>query len=152
MAIINNNVGNVKFLRNGSLYGTHDAAYEALTGFTLTLEQDGTIILARYGSGNEVKTLAGLVYVNGENKSITIIDIKGASGDVEKLRQEINAKLGGGVSSANTVTAQLTALSGNSSTDTSASFRVIAAQQQPHKGCAASNKNFERNYRNVVIL
>jgi hypothetical protein len=62
MAIINNNVGNVKFLRNGSLYGTHNEAYAALTGFNLTSEQDGTIILARYGSGNDVKTLAGLVY------------------------------------------------------------------------------------------
>ena len=129
MAIINNNVGNVKFLRNGSLYGTHDAAYNALTGFTLTSEQDGTIILARYGSGNEVKTLAGLVYVNGENKSITIIDIEGASGDVNELRQEINAKLGEGVSSANTVTAQLTALSGNSSTDTSATTSVEGAKK-----------------------
>ena len=130
MAIIkNNNVGNVKFLRNGSLYGTHNDAYTALTDFNLTSEQDGTIILARYGSGNDVKTLAGLVYVNGENKSITIIDIEGASGDVNKLREEINAKLGEGVSSANTVTAQLTALSGNSSTDTSATTSVEGAKK-----------------------
>ena len=116
MPIINNNVQNVKFLRNGSLYGTHDLAYNALTGFTLTTEQDGTIILARYGSGNDVKTLAGLVYVNGENKSITIIDVEASSGSVEELRQEINAKLGGGISSANTATAQLEALSGGTFT------------------------------------
>lgn len=116
MAIINNNVGNVKFLRNGSLYGTHDLAYNALTGFTLTTEQDGTIILARYGSGNDVKTLAGLVYVNGGNKSITIIDVEASSGSVEKLRQEINAKLGEGVTSANTATAQFEALSGGTFT------------------------------------
>ena len=85
MAIINNNVQNVKFLRNGLLYGTHDLAYEALTGFTLTTEQDGTAILARYGSGNDVKTLVGMVYAsaNGSYKSITIFDIEGASADVE---------------------------------------------------------------------
>jgi len=129
MAISSNNVQNVKFLRNGSLYGTHDDAYEALTGFTLTTEQDGTIILARYGSGNDVKTLAGLVYVNGENKSITIIDVEASSGSVEELRQEINAKLGGGISSANTATAQLEALSGNSATDTSATTSVEGAKK-----------------------
>jgi len=128
MAITNNNVGNVKFLRNGSLYGTHDAAYAALTGFTLTSEQDGTIILARYGSGDEVKTLAGLVYYTTSGHSMTIIDIEGASGDVNELRQEINAKLGEGVSSANTVTAQLTALSGNNQS-TSAETSVEGAKR-----------------------
>lgn len=115
----NNNVQNVRFLRNGSLYATREAALTGLNGQTLSAEQDGSIILARYGSGNEVKTLVGLVYVNGDNKSLTIFDIEGASGDVEKLRQEINAKLGEGVTSANTATAQLTALSGSAS-DTSA--------------------------------
>lgn len=128
MAIINNNVQNVKFLRNGSLYGNHDAAYNALTGFTLTTEQDGTIILARYGSGNDVKTLAGLVYVNGENKSITILDVEGSSGSVEELRREINAKLGDGISSANTATEQLAALSGNGSS-TSAETSVEGAKR-----------------------
>lgn len=89
----NNNVQNVRFLRNGSLYETRDAALARLNGQNLTAEQDGSIILARYGSGNTVKTLVGFVYVNGENKSLTIFDIEGASGDVEKLRQEINAQL-----------------------------------------------------------
>ena len=112
--ITNNNVGNVKFLRNGALYDTHDVAYQALTGFTLTTEQDGTIILARYGSGNNVKTLAGLVYADADYKTITILDVEGASGDVEALRQEINAKLGSGITSANTATAQFEALSGTS--------------------------------------
>ena len=116
MALTNNNVQNVKFLRNGALYTTHDEAYEALTGFTLTTEQDGTIILARYGSGNNVKTLAGLIYADNSNQTITIIDVEGASSDVEKLRQEINAKLGEGVTSANTATAQFEALSGGTFT------------------------------------
>ena len=110
----NNNVQNVRFLRNGSLYATRDAALTGLNGQPLAAEQDGSIILARYGSGNAVKTLVGLVYVNGDNKSLTIFDIEGASGDVEKLRQEINAKLGNGITSGNTATAQLTALSGTS--------------------------------------
>ena len=116
MAIINNNVGNVKFLRNGSLYGTHDAAYDALSGFTLTSEQDGTIILARYGSGNEVKTLAGLVYYTTSGHSMTIIDIEGASGDVQELREQMEKTFGTGVTTANTATSQLAALSGGTFT------------------------------------
>ena len=123
----NNNVQNVRFLRNGSLYATREAALTGLNGQTLAAEQDGSIILARYGSGNTVKTLVGLVYVNSENKSLTIFDIEGASGDVEKLRQEINAKLGDGITSTNTATAQLTALSGSAS-DTSATTSVAGAK------------------------
>ena len=128
MAITTNNVQNVRFLRNGSLYGTRDAALTGLNGQTLAAEQDGSIILARYGSGDEVKTLVGLVYVNGDNKSLTIFDIEGASGDVEALRTEINNKLGTGITSANTATAQLTALSGNSSS-TSAETSVEGAKR-----------------------
>lgn len=111
----NNNLQNVRFLRNGSLYGTRDAALTGLNGQSLAAEQDGSIILARYGSGNTVKTLVGFVYVNGENKSLTIFDIEGASANVQALREEINAKLGEGITSGNTATAQLTALSGTSS-------------------------------------
>lgn len=116
MTIINNNVQNVKFLRNGSVYGSHNAAYEALSGFTLTAEQDGTAILARYtAEDSKVKTLVGWVYSGESGSYITIQDVEGASGDVAAL-------LGGGVTTANTVTMQLTALSGNnesSSADTS---------------------------------
>lgn len=128
MAIINNNnVGNVKFLRNGQVYNSHESAYAALTGFTLTSEQDGTAILARYtAEDTNVKTLVGWVYKNGNTEYITIQDVEGASGDVDKLRREINAKLGEGITSANTATAQLEALSGatftagtSSSADTS---------------------------------
>ena len=122
MAIINNNVGNVKFLRNGNLFSTHEAALTGIqtefAGITST-DADGTAILARYGSGTEVKTLVGWVYYSdSSNKSLTIFDIEGASGDVETLRQEINAKLGNGVSSGagETVTDQLAALSGGTFT------------------------------------
>ena len=126
----NNNVQNVRFLRNGSLYVTRDAALSGLNGQTLAAEQDGSIILARYGSGDEVKTLVGLVYVNGGNKSLTIFDIEGASGDVEALREEINAKLGNGIGSgaSETVTAQLAALRGNAQS-TSAETSVEGAKR-----------------------
>ena len=130
MAIINNNVQNVKFLRNGSLFADRSAALAGLNEFQLTAEQDGTIILARYGSGANVKTLAGLVFADSSNQTITIIDVEGGSADVEELRQEINAKLGTSfISSGNTVEANLTALSGNSSTDTSATTSVEGAKK-----------------------
>ena len=120
MAIINNNVGNVKFLRNGNLFATHEAALTAINnefGSGATIASDGTAILARYGNGNDVKTLVGFIYfASNESKSLTILDVEGASADVDKLRQEINAKLGSGITSANTATAQLTALSGGTFT------------------------------------
>lgn len=125
----NNNLQNIRFLRNGSLYADHATALSNLTSQQLAAEQDGSIILARYGSGNEVKTLVGVVYFNGSNKSLTIFDIDGASADVQELREEINAKLGAGITSANTATAQLAALSGNSSTDTSATTSVEGAKK-----------------------
>ena len=116
--MVNNNVQNVRFLRNGSLYANRDAALTGLSRQTLSTEQDGSMILARYGSGDDVKTLVGIVYAKGSNKSITIVDIEGASGSVDALRQEINAKLGTSfISSSNTVEANLTALSGSSSDD-----------------------------------
>ena len=124
----NNNVQNVRFLRNGAVYGSRETALTNLNGQTLTAEQDGSIILARYGSGNDVKTLVGLVYVNGGNHSLTIFDIDGASADVEELRTEINNKLGEGITSANTVTGQLEALSGNTAS-TSADTSVEGAKR-----------------------
>ena len=114
MAITKNNVQNVKFLRNAALYETREAARTALEN-NKTLGADGTALLARYGSGTDVKTLAGLVWSDGTNYTVTIIDVEGGSSDVEKLRDEINAKLGTSfISSGNTVEANLTALSGTS--------------------------------------
>lgn len=114
MAISSNNVQNVKFLRNATLYETREAARTALEN-NKTLGADGTALLARYGSGTDVKTLAGLVWSDGTNYTVTIIDVEGGSSDVEKLRDEINAKLGTSfISSSNTVEANLTALSGTS--------------------------------------
>jgi len=123
MSITSNNVQNVRFLRNGTLYNTREAARTTLSGMqsSLTAEQDGSVILARYQeTGADVKTLAGYVYVNGNTKTITIFDIDDAGGDVDgkiaALRAEINNELGIGITSANTATAQLEALSGGTFT------------------------------------
>ena len=128
MAITSNNVQNVKFLRNGSLFESRTAAQTGMEAQLNSLA-DGTAILGRYSgtttgdtSTTYYKTLVGFVFNDGTNKSLTIFDVEGASADVEALRQEINAKLGNGISSNNTATAQLTALSGTStvsSADTS---------------------------------
>ena len=134
MAITSNNVQNVRFLRNGSLFGTRELAKEALEGKIqgLSNDQDGSVILARYQETNEdVKTLAGFIYATDAAKSITIFDVDASGADVDEkiaaLRDEINNKLGGGITSANTATAQLSALSGSSS-DTSGVTSVWGAK------------------------
>ena len=123
MAITLNNVGNVKFLRNGALYAGHDAALTALSGFKITDEQDGTAVLARYSgkTASDVKTLIGWIYVNGATKTITIQDTEGAS-------QDLLDYLGTGVTKNNNATMQLTALSGNAQS-TSADTSVEGAKR-----------------------
>ena len=134
MAITSNNVQNVRFLRNGSLFQTHELAKEALEGKIqgLSNDQDGSVILARYQeNGEDVKTLAGFIYATDAAKSITIFDVDASGADVDgkiaALRDEINNKLGNGITSANTATAQLSALSGSSS-DTSGVTSVWGAK------------------------
>lgn len=114
MAITQNNVQNVKFLRNQNPFESREAALTALEN-NKAQAADGTALLARYTAGDTVKTIVGFVYVTGEKHDITIFDTEGASGDVEKLREEINAKLGDGIGSgaSETATAQLAALSGD---------------------------------------
>ena len=123
----NNNVQNVRFLRNGTLFTTRELAKNALTGFTLTAEMDGSVILARYtdSTANTTKTLMGLVYfASASNKSITIFDIDDAGTDAKAY---VDSLVGTGVSSSNTVTTQLEALSGSAS-DTSAATSVAGAK------------------------
>lgn len=127
MAIINNNVQNVKFLRNQNSFLTREAARQALEE-NKGVAEDGTALLARYTVSGEVKTIVGYVAVVGETHHLTIIDVEGASGDVEALRREINAKLGDGITSTNTATAQLAALSGNGQS-TSAETSVEGAKR-----------------------
>lgn len=134
MAITNNNVQNVQFLRNREPFASREAALAQIES-AKSNAIDGTSLLARYsgGTGEDffINTIVGYVAVNGNDKYLTIIDVEGSSADVEELRQEINAKLGNGVGSgaSETVTAQLTALSGNSSTDTSATTSVEGAKK-----------------------
>ena len=132
MAITQNNVENVKFLRNQRPFETREAARTALES-NKGVADDGTALLARYkitteGQTTDVKTLAGFVAEVDSTKYITIFDVEGTSEDVEKLRKEINAKLGDGVTSANTATAQLAALSGNAQS-TSAETSVEGAKR-----------------------
>lgn len=130
-----NNVQNVRFLRNGNLFSARTEANSALTNYSLSAEMDGSAILARYQEGEgPIKTLVGFVYFkDASNKSITIFDIDDAGADVDQkineLRTEIENQLGTGITSANTATAQLQALSGNSSTDTSATTSVEGAKK-----------------------
>lgn len=127
------NVQGVIFLRNNNPYASRNTA---LTGIESkkSLVGDGQFILARYNATESgatvVKTLVGVKAGDGANGYLTIIDVEGASADVEALRQEINAKLGDGVGSgaSETVTAQLTALSGNSQS-TSAETSVEGAKR-----------------------
>lgn len=125
------NVQGVIFLRNGSLYQNHDAAVTAIQSHGADLF-DGEAILARYGSGNDVKTIIGFKYANGDNASLTLIDVEGLIDNVDELidalRAEIEAKLGNGITSANTATAQLAALSGNTAS-TSAETSVAGAKK-----------------------
>ena len=116
MAIINNNVENVKFLRNQNPYLSREAAREALEA-NKGNAVDGSALLARYTVTDDgvtsIKTLVGFVAESGNTKYLTIIDVEGGSADVQELREEINAKLGEGITSENTATEQLAALSGD---------------------------------------
>lgn len=126
------NVQGVIFLRNGNLYPNRNAALAVLSGNTLLNRlNDGEMALARYGSGSNVKTLAGMMYKNGVNKSITVIDVEGASEDVQELREQMEATFGSGVTTANTATAQLAALRGGAfvpGTSSSANTSVEGAK------------------------
>jgi len=82
MAIINNNVQNVKFLRNQTPFVTRDLARQALED-NKGVAADGTALLARYTVSGEVKTIVGYVAVVGETHHLTIIDVEGAGADVD---------------------------------------------------------------------
>lgn len=125
------NVQGVIFLRNGSLYQNHDTALAEIQNHGADLF-DGEAILARYTAEDEtIKTIVGFKYAKGGVNSLTLIDVEGLIEDaealVEALRTEINNKLGTGVTSANTATAQFEALSGNAQS-TSAETSVAGAK------------------------
>ena len=110
------NIEHVFFLRNGSLYNNRADALAALEA-NKDKVGDGEFILARYeNENNEIITITGIKHELGSASGLTFVDIEEIGDDIEKLRQEINAKLGTGITSANTATAQLETLSGNTFT------------------------------------
>lgn len=87
----NNNVQNVKFLRNGSVFTpsidpvktAREVALSAMNG-QLNSRADGTAILGRYQETNGiVKTLVGFAYISGDTKTLTVFDVDGAGADVD---------------------------------------------------------------------
>ena len=102
----------IQLLRNNNIYSSRDAARSALEGQKNNVP-DGGVILARYsGTTGEqmiIKTLAGFVsnISTSENATVTIIDVEGASENVQdaitsainKLNKEDTAVYGQYVSS-----------------------------------------------------
>ena len=102
----------IQLLRNNNIYSSRDAARSALEGQKNNVP-DGGVILARYsGTTGEqmiIKTLAGFVsnISTPENATVTIIDVEGASENVQdaitsainKLNKEDTAVYGQYVSS-----------------------------------------------------
>ena len=78
----------IQLLRNNNIYSSRDAARSALEGQKNNVP-DGGVILARYsGTTGEqmiIKTLAGFVsnISTPENATVTIIDVEGASENVQ---------------------------------------------------------------------
>lgn len=131
------NILSVQLLRNTSLFANKQAAIE---GITSASTQDGVIKLARYtegeGTSATTKTIFG-IYNDGTigTAGYTIYDsyqeviaaMQDQIADLESGSTEIMDILGDGVSTANTVTDQLEALSG-STADTSATTSVEGAK------------------------
>ena len=93
-----NNVQNIKFLRNGVVFVSSNdktARQVALDAMNEQLNSlaDGTAILGRYQETNGgVKTLVGFAYISGNTKTLTVFDVDGASANVdEKIKTAIEA-------------------------------------------------------------
>ena len=90
--MVNNNVQNVKFLRNGVVFGpsndpvktAREVALDAMEKQKANLA-DGTAILGRYKeTDGDVKTLVGFAYISNDAKTLTVFDADGAGADVDK--------------------------------------------------------------------
>ena len=88
----NNNVQNVKFLRNGVVFvpsndkTAREVALDAMEKQKANLA-DGTAILGRYKeTDGVVKTLVGFAYISDDAKTntLTVFDVDGAGADVDK--------------------------------------------------------------------
>jgi len=154
----NNNIYSLQLLRNSTVFETKELAYNALSANTAGVTQDGVAVLARYkADGNVVKTLVGyyakasdISGATGRSDYMTIIDVEGAAADVEKLRTEINNRLGDGITSANTAEAQLAALSG-STASTSAETSVEGAKRYTDGKLDALDYTLAKDDNKVVV-
>lgn len=139
------NVYSLQLLRNTQIFADKETA---ISGITSAATQDGVIKLARYTEGTATKTIfgiyndntvgtAGYTIYDSYKEVIEAIQEKIAdldSGSTEAI-EEINKKLGSGVTSANTVTDQLEALSGDTAS-TSADTSVEGAKRYADKKVA----------------
>lgn len=86
----NNNVQNVKFLRNGVVFTPSNDKTARQVALDKMEQQkanlaDGTAILGRYQETNgDVKTLVGFAYISNDAKTLTVFDVDGAGADVDK--------------------------------------------------------------------
>lgn len=98
--MVDNNVQNIKFLRNGVVFvpsndpvkTARQVASDAMNEQLNSLA-DGTAILGRYKeTDGDVKTLVGFAYISGNTKTLTVFDVDGASANVdEKIKTAIQA-------------------------------------------------------------
>ena len=117
---IKKTVQSIQHLRNSGLTADKQAAIAALSASTLTA-RDGEIILNRYGSGDNVKTIFAINYVPGNKTeelghNVTIFDFDKEAMDA--ITERIN-----------TIEEHVTALSGDPQTSTSAETSVEGAKQ-----------------------
>ena len=100
----------LQLLRNSQLFATLEAAKSALSA-TTAITQDGVAVLGRYGADwATAKTVLGVSHLDGSN-NLYMTFFENADSIADQIT-EINNKLGTGVTTANTVTNQLEALSG----------------------------------------
>lgn len=153
------NIYSLQLLRNGKLYASKSTAMTALKNNSAHVQQDGVAVLARYRStsdvqGEQIKTLIGYYTVYSAmtetsglttGSSMTVVDTEGYTDDIAT----INAKLGTGVTTANTVTKQLSDLSGNTSS-TSGETSVAGAKKYTDGRIAAITANSVANENKVI--
>ena len=143
----------IQLLRNNNIYSSRDAARSALEGQKGNVP-DGGVILARYsgttGEQMVIKTLAGFVsnISTSENATVTIIDVEGASENVQdaidalsaytntKLTEEKNAR----ESADNTLQTNIDNLS--SSTDTKINAEVTRATEKEAELSSTITSNY----------
>ena len=74
----------IAFLRNSNLYCSRSEAVSAMKNQVKnSSSKDGNIILSRYRDKKGIKTLAGIIYDDGINKSLSILKVDEVITDFE---------------------------------------------------------------------